>query len=81
MDSWHYDDVGEDDTETDSKFFGGKEAIIFLIDIASPGIKSLSLGLDFFVPLLSCLCLRILKYCRAVGRSENLGVPVLIRWA
>ena len=41
MDSWHYDDVGEDDTETDSKFFGGKEAIIFLIDIASPGIKSL----------------------------------------
>ena len=61
MDSWHYDDVGEDDTETDNKFYGGKEAIIFLIDIASPGIKSLSLGLDFFVPLFSCLCLRILS--------------------
>ena len=43
MDSWHYDDVGEDDTETDNKFYGGKEAIIFLIDIASPGIESLSL--------------------------------------
>ena len=50
MDSWHYDDVGEDDTETDSKFFGGKEAIIFLIDIASPGIKSFSLGVNFFAP-------------------------------
>ena len=53
MDSWHYDDVGEDDTETDNKFYGGKEAIIFLIDIASPGIESLSLRLNFFVPLFS----------------------------
>jgi hypothetical protein len=61
MDSWHYDDVGEDDTETDNKYYAGKEAIIFLIDIASSGIESLSLGLDFFVPLLYCLCLRILK--------------------
>ena len=60
MDSWHYDDVGEDDTETDNKFFGGKEAIIFLIDIASPGIKSLSLGLDFFV--LYCIVLYICYY-------------------
>lgn len=42
MDSWHYDDVVEDDTDTDNKFHGGKEAIIFLIDIASPGIESLS---------------------------------------
>ena len=56
MDSWHYDDVGEDDTEADNKSFGGKEAIIFLIDIASPGIESLSLGLNFFVPLFSWLC-------------------------
>ena len=56
MDSWHYDDVGEDDTETDNKFYGGKEAIIFLIDIASPGIESLSLRLNFFVPLFSLLC-------------------------
>ena len=42
MDSWHYDDVGEDDTETDNKFYGGKEAIIFLIDIASPGMHQVS---------------------------------------
>ena len=36
MDSWHYDDTAEEDTEIDNKFFGGKDAIIFLIDAASP---------------------------------------------
>jgi len=35
MDSWHYDDNAEEDT--DSKILGGgKDAIIFLIDAASP---------------------------------------------
>ena len=36
MDSWHYDDTADEDTEIDNKFFGGKDAIIFLIDAASP---------------------------------------------
>jgi len=36
MDSWHYDDTADEDTESDNKFYGGKDAIIFLIDAASP---------------------------------------------
>ena len=37
MDSWHYDDVGEPDgIDSDSKFHSGKDAILFLIDVASP---------------------------------------------
>ena len=36
MDSWH-DDVEDDDDDTGvEEGFGGKDAIIFLIDVASP---------------------------------------------